>query len=66
MQAHPYAQAYRSKVPANIKDLCLIYAHKGADGRYSLSSHDVDFDDDVQVVNTGNGKFLSTTELIRC
>lgn len=64
MQAHPHAQAYRSKELANVKDLCLIYAHKSADGRYSLSSHDMDFGDDDQVVNTGNGRFLSFPELL--
>ena len=30
-----------------------IYAHTTADGRYSLSSRDIDFDDDIQGVNTG-------------
>ncbi|KAJ1375364.1 Myb/SANT-like domain [Sesbania bispinosa] len=55
IKAHPHAQAYRSKELVNIKDLCLIYAHKSADGRYSLSSHDMDSGDDDQVVNTGSG-----------
>ncbi|RDY06143.1 L10-interacting MYB domain-containing protein, partial [Mucuna pruriens] len=54
-KVHPHAQAYQSKAPVNIKDLCLIYAHKSADGRYSLSSHDMDFADDDQVLNTGSG-----------
>lgn len=53
MQVHPDVQVYRNKVLVNINDLCLIYAHTSADGRYSLSSHDVDFDDDFQGVNTG-------------
>lgn len=53
MQAHPDAQFYRNKVLVNINNLCLIYAHTSADGRYSLSSHDIDYDDDVQGVNTG-------------
>ncbi|KAK7833035.1 putative aldo-keto reductase 1 [Quercus suber] len=35
----------------NFNDLCFIYAHTTADGRYSLSSHDIDFDDDIQGVN---------------
>lgn len=34
-------------------DMCLIYGYTQADGRYSRSSHDVDFDDEVQVVITG-------------
>ena len=37
----------------NFNDLCFIYAHTTADGRYSLSSHDIDFDDDIQGVNMG-------------
>ena len=53
MQAHPEAQFYRSKALMNFNDLCLIYAHTTADGRYSLSSRDIDFDDDIQGVNTG-------------
>ncbi|XP_027363305.1 uncharacterized protein LOC113870933 isoform X2 [Abrus precatorius] len=55
IKAHPHAQAYRSTAPVNIKDLCLIYAHKSADGRYSLSSHDMVFADDDQVVKAGTG-----------
>lgn len=53
MQAHPEAQSYRNKALMNFNDLCLIYAHTTADGRYSRSSHDVDFDDDIQGVNIG-------------
>ena len=53
MQAHPEAQFYRNKALMNFNDLCLIYAHTTADGRYSLSSCDIDFDDDIQGVNTG-------------
>ncbi|XP_027363308.1 uncharacterized protein LOC113870933 isoform X5 [Abrus precatorius] len=56
IKAHPHAQAYRSTAPVNIKDLCLIYAHKSADGRYSLSSHDMVFADDDQVVKAGTGR----------
>ena len=37
----------------NFNDLYFIYAHATADGRYSLSSHDIDFDDDIQGVNMG-------------
>ena len=53
MQAHPEAQFYRNKSLMNFNDLCLIFAHTTGDGRYSLSSHDIDFDDDIQGVNTG-------------
>ncbi|GMN43804.1 hypothetical protein TIFTF001_013003 [Ficus carica] len=51
IKAHPDAQYYRNKALLNFNDLCLIYAHTTADGRYSLSSHDVDFDDDFQSLN---------------
>lgn len=64
MQAHPHAQAYRGKELVDIKDLCLVYAHERTDGRYSLSSHDVDFGDDEEVVNTGSGRFLSASGLL--
>ena len=53
MQVHPEAQFYRNKALMNFNDLCLIYAHTTADGRYSLSSRDIDFDDDIQGENTG-------------
>ncbi|KAI4349995.1 hypothetical protein L6164_010529 [Bauhinia variegata] len=53
IKANPNSQSYRNKVLVNFDDLCLICAHTSADGRYSLSSHDVDFEDDVQGVNTG-------------
>ncbi|XP_062144294.1 uncharacterized protein LOC133851750 isoform X2 [Alnus glutinosa] len=55
IKAHPEAQSYRNKALMNFNDLCLIYAHTAADGRYSRSSHDVDFDDDIQAVNIGVG-----------
>ncbi|KAL4637123.1 hypothetical protein ACB092_03G058000 [Castanea dentata] len=53
IKAHPEAQFYRNKALMNFNNLCLIYAHTTADGRYSLSSRDIDFDDDIQGVNTG-------------
>lgn len=58
MQAHPDAQCYRKKFLTNFNDLCLIYAYTAADGRYSRSSHDVDLDDDIQVLNIGIYFFL--------
>ncbi|KAF5469203.1 hypothetical protein F2P56_013293 [Juglans regia] len=54
-KAHPEAQSYRNKALMNFDDLCLIYAHTTADGRYSRSSHDLDFDDDIQGLNIGIG-----------
>ena len=53
MQARIEAQFYRNKALMNFNDLCLRYAHTTGDGRYSLSSHDIDFDDVIQGVNTG-------------
>ncbi|KAL5566117.1 hypothetical protein UlMin_029281 [Ulmus minor] len=55
IQAHPDAQSYRNKPLMNFNDLCLIYAHTAADGRYSLSSHDIDFDEDIQPLNVAVG-----------
>ena len=62
MQANPDAEAYRNKAYMHFNDLCIIYAYTLADGRYSRSSHDIDFDDDVQVVTTG-GFFLHYGDL---
>lgn len=47
LQAHPDIQSYRNRPLINFNNLCLIYAHTAADGRYSMSSHDLDFDDDI-------------------
>lgn len=59
VQAHPEAQFYRNRALVNFNDLCLIYAHTTADGRYSLSSHDIDFDDDIQPMNIGSSQYSS-------
>lgn len=53
LQAHPDVQSYRNRSLINFNDLCLIYAHTTADGRYSISSHDLDFDDDMMGLCTG-------------
>lgn len=53
MQAYPDARSYRTKAVLNFSDLCLIYGYTTADGRYSRSSHDLDFDEEVQGVNMG-------------
>lgn len=60
MQGHPDAHYYRNKPLMKFNDLCLIYAYTKADGRYSRSSHDIDFDDDIQGLT--NGLFLSYHE----
>lgn len=36
----------------NFSDLCLIYGYTVADGRYSMSSHDLEIEDEI------NGVFL--------
>lgn len=53
MQAYPDARSYRTKAVVNFSDLCIIYGYTTADGRYSRSSHDLDFDEEVQGVNMG-------------
>ncbi|KAK9207790.1 hypothetical protein WN944_000137 [Citrus x changshan-huyou] len=55
IKAHPDARSYKTKALLNFSDLCLIYGHTTADGRYSLSSHDMDFYDEVQGVNMSDG-----------
>ncbi|KAL7595601.1 hypothetical protein Lser_V15G30039 [Lactuca serriola] len=55
IKAHPDARQYRTKGVQNFSDLCLIYEHTTADGRYSRSSHDIDIDDEVNGVNLGDG-----------
>ncbi|GLT76089.1 hypothetical protein SLA2020_477700 [Shorea laevis] len=55
IKAHPDARCYKTKPVLNFNDLCLIYGYTVADGRYSRSSHDVDFDDEVQGLNPGEG-----------
>lgn len=44
MQAHPDAQVFRKKVAPCYNDLCIIYGHAVADGRYSLSCFDEGFE----------------------
>ncbi|XP_057963033.1 uncharacterized protein LOC131154346 isoform X2 [Malania oleifera] len=58
VKAHPDARSYRNKVLMNFNDLYLIYAYTTADGRYSRSSHDIDFDDDFQGMNFGDGMVI--------
>ncbi|KAL8263999.1 hypothetical protein R6Q59_022129 [Mikania micrantha] len=68
IKAHPDARSYKTKSVQNFSDLCLIYEHTTADGRYSRSSHDVDVDDEGPGVNLGDGAATptsSTTERLR-
>ncbi|XP_057436103.1 uncharacterized protein LOC130728606 [Lotus japonicus] len=41
---HPSARAFRTRVVPYYNDMCIIYGHAVADGRYSLSCFDVDFE----------------------
>ncbi|MBA0564786.1 hypothetical protein Golob_009696 [Gossypium lobatum] len=54
IKAYPDARSYKTKAVLNFNDLCLIYGYTTADGRYSRSSHDLDFDDEVQGLNMGD------------
>ncbi|KAJ6924946.1 hypothetical protein NC652_018029 [Populus alba x Populus x berolinensis] len=54
IKVHPDARSYKTKAVLNFNDLCVIYGYTSADGRYSRSSHDFDFDDEVQGVNMGD------------
>ncbi|XP_010274349.1 PREDICTED: L10-interacting MYB domain-containing protein-like isoform X2 [Nelumbo nucifera] len=42
LKAHPDSRLYKTKIVPYYNDLCIIYGHAIADGRYSLSSHDMD------------------------
>ncbi|KAI4337231.1 hypothetical protein L6164_015674 [Bauhinia variegata] len=55
VKAHPDARSYRAKQMPNFDDLCVIYGYTTADGRYSLSSHDVSFDDELQELKLDDG-----------
>ncbi|KAL7235113.1 hypothetical protein ACSBR1_018576 [Camellia fascicularis] len=65
-KAHSDAQYYRNKPLMNFSDLCLIYAYATADGRYSRSSHDIDFDDEIQGLNIGEGKEAQAPSFSNC
>ncbi|KAF3577412.1 hypothetical protein DY000_02034382 [Brassica cretica] len=53
LKSHPEARVYKTKPVLNFNDLCLIYGYTVADGRYSRSSHDVEFEDGINGVNIG-------------
>ncbi|XP_045830727.1 uncharacterized protein LOC123922026 [Trifolium pratense] len=44
IKAHPDAHVFRKKVAPCYNDLCIIYGHAVADGRYSLSCFDDGFE----------------------
>ncbi|XP_068482293.1 uncharacterized protein [Phaseolus vulgaris] len=55
LKSHPDARCYRTKPVLNFDDLCAIYGHTVADGRYSLSSNDVRLDDKLQELHLADG-----------
>lgn len=57
MQAYPDARSYRTKAVLNFNDMCMIYGYTTADGRYSRSSHDLDFEEELQGVHMGMNPF---------
>ncbi|KAK7268116.1 hypothetical protein RIF29_20803 [Crotalaria pallida] len=44
IKIHPDVQPYRTRVVTHYNDLCIIFGHAVADGRYSLSCFDVNFE----------------------
>ncbi|XP_022636618.1 uncharacterized protein LOC106760000 isoform X2 [Vigna radiata var. radiata] len=55
LKSHPDTRCYRTKPVLNFDDLCVIYGNAVADGRYSLSSHDVRLDDKLQGLHLVDG-----------
>ncbi|KAF1858707.1 hypothetical protein Lal_00044740 [Lupinus albus] len=53
IQAYPNAQRYRIRAVLNYEDLCEIFDNTNADGRYSISSHDVSIGVGMQELNLG-------------
>ncbi|CAN0899557.1 L10-interacting MYB domain-containing protein [Linum grandiflorum] len=54
LKVNPDARPYRTKPVLNFSDLCIVYGYTTADGRYSRSSHDLDFEDEVQGLKLGD------------
>ncbi|KAM7273238.1 hypothetical protein ACFE04_027902 [Oxalis oulophora] len=53
IQVHPEADSFWNKSFGSFNDLCSIFAYTKADGRFCLSSHDVDLDEDFSGLNAG-------------
>uniref|UniRef100_A0A5B7AKG0 Myb/SANT-like domain-containing protein n=1 Tax=Davidia involucrata TaxID=16924 RepID=A0A5B7AKG0_DAVIN len=51
IKAHPDMQTYRTKVVPHYDELCIIFGHAVADGRYSLSCFDVDYDNEAKILD---------------
>ncbi|KAA8516827.1 hypothetical protein F0562_017355 [Nyssa sinensis] len=54
IKAHPDMQTYRTKVVPYYDELCIICGHAVADGRYSLSCFDVDYDNEAKMLDDQN------------
>ncbi|XP_042476543.1 L10-interacting MYB domain-containing protein-like [Macadamia integrifolia] len=52
IKAHPDLRPYKTKIVPFYSDLCMIYGHSTADGRYSLSCYDVDIDMEEKEIDT--------------
>lgn len=48
---HPDMHTYRTKVVPFYNELCMICGHAVADGRYSLSCFDVDYEDEAKLLD---------------
>ncbi|XP_027934953.1 L10-interacting MYB domain-containing protein-like isoform X2 [Vigna unguiculata] len=44
IKLHPDAEPFKTRVIPNYNDLCIVFGHAVADGRYSLSCFDVDYE----------------------
>nr|GMD83372.1 L10-interacting MYB domain-containing protein-like isoform X3 [Ipomoea batatas] len=50
IKAHPEMEPYRTKVVPYYNELRIIFGHTVADGRYSLSCFDIDFENEVKIL----------------
>ncbi|KAF4369076.1 hypothetical protein F8388_013405 [Cannabis sativa] len=62
MQANPEMQPYRMRVVPYYNELCIICGHAVADGRYSLSCFDLDFENEGLVRHYNNIQILLSQE----
>lgn len=67
LKKHPDIRCYKTKPVLNYKDMCIIYGYTIADGRYSRSSHDVEFEDYGTKIREGSssqtGSFVHRGQL---
>ncbi|XAR64801.1 hypothetical protein NMG60_11008641 [Bertholletia excelsa] len=49
IKEHPEMQTYRTKVVPHFSELCIICGHAVADGRYSLSCFDIDYENEAKL-----------------